>query len=307
MKKIIYLLLALIIFGCQTKKETENKTAVKREISEFPNELVNFSPYNKNPVFSGTGTNTWDKTIRERGYILRMDSIYHMWYTGYNDSITQTKFLGYATSKDGLIWSRYPDNPVFITSWVEDMQVILNNGVFYMFAEGKNDVAKMLISNDGVHWEEKHDLIIHKRTGELIEAPYGTPTVWVENDKWYLFYERNDAGIWMAESIDLKHWTNVQDDPVISMGPEKYDQHAVAINQIIKHNGKYYAYYHASGFKPWRDWTTNVAMSTDLIHWKKYPKNPIVSGNKSSGILVNDGSKYRLYTMHPDVNVYFLN
>ena len=230
-----------------------------------------------------------------------------MWYTGYNDSITQTKFLGYATSKDGLIWSRYPDNPVFNASWVEDMQVIINNGVFYMFAEGKNDVAKMLISNDGIHWEQKHDLIIQKRTGELIEAPYGTPTVWVENDKWYLFYERNDAGIWLAESTDLKHWTNVQDDPVISMGPEKYDQHAVAVNQIIKHNGKYYAYYHASGFKPWRDWTTNVAMSTDLIHWKKYPKNPIISGNKSSGILLNDGSIFKLYTMHPDVNVYFSN
>ena len=305
MKKIIYLLLALIIFGCQTKKETENKTVVNSEISEFPNELVNFSPYDKNPVFSGTGTDTWDKTIRERGYILRSDSIYHMWYTGYKDDITETKFLGYATSKDGLSWTRYTDNPVFNESWVEDMQVIINDGIFYMFAEGKNDVAELLTSTDGIHWEKKHDLIIHKTTGEPIEAPYGTPTVWVENGKWYLFYERNDTGIWLAESTDLKHWTNVQDDPVISMGPEKYDQHAVAVNQIIKHKGKYYAYYHASGFKPWRDWTTNVAMSTDLIHWKKYPKNPIVSGNKSSGILVSDGSIFRLYTMHPDVNVYF--
>jgi len=305
MKKIIYLLLTLIIFGCQTKKETENKTAVKSEISEFPIELVNFSPYNKNPVFSGTGTNTWDKTIRERGYILRTDSIYHLWYTGYNDSVAETKFLGYATSKDGLNWTHFPDNPLFNESWVEDMQVIINNGIFYMFAEGQNDVAKLLTSTDGIHWEKKHDLHIYNTQGESIEAPYGTPTAWVENGKWYLFYERNDAGIWLAESTDLKNWTNVQDDPVISMGPENYDQHAVAMNQIIKYKGKYYAYYHASGFKPWRDWTTNVAMSTDLIHWKKYSKNPIISGNKSSGILVNDGSKFRLYTMHPDVNLYF--
>ncbi len=307
MKKITSILLVLIVFGCQTKKETKNKTVESSELSDFPNELVNFSPFDENPVFSGTGSNTWDKTIRERGYILPIDSIYHMWYTGYNDSITETKFLGYATSKDGLNWTRYTDNPLFNESWVEDMQVIINDGIFYMFAEGKNDVAELLTSTDGIHWEKKHDLYIHNTTGGLIEAPYGTPTVWFENGKWYLFYERNDTGIWLAVSTDLKHWKNVQDDPVISMGPEKYDQNAVAMNQIIKYNGMYYAYYHASAFNPWRDWTTNIAMSPDLIHWKKYSKNPIVSGNKSSGILVNDGSRYRLYTMHPDVNVYFSN
>ena len=76
MEKITYLLLVLIIFGCQTKKETENKIDAKSEISEFPNELVNFTSFDKNPVFSSTGTNTWDRTIRERGYILRTDSIY---------------------------------------------------------------------------------------------------------------------------------------------------------------------------------------------------------------------------------------
>jgi len=48
-----------------------------------------------------------------------------------------------------------------------------------------------------------------------------------------------------------------------------------------------------------------VAVSTDLVRWKKYPKNPIVSGDKSSGSLVHDGERYRLYTTHPDVRVYF--
>jgi len=43
-----------------------------------------------------------------------------------------------------------------------------------------------------------------------------------------------------------------------------------------------------------------------VYHWKKYPKNPIVSGgDKSSGILVHDGTQYRLYTMHPNVWVFF--
>src|SRR5687767_2666273 len=38
-----------------------------REKPDFPSELVEFLPYKRNPVFSGTGINTWDEEIRERG------------------------------------------------------------------------------------------------------------------------------------------------------------------------------------------------------------------------------------------------
>jgi hypothetical protein len=88
------------------------------------------------------------------------------------------------------------------------------------------------------------------------------------------------------------------------MGPEEYDRHAVAMNQVIKYRERYYGYYHASAHQPWRDWSTNVAVSDDLVHWRKFPGNPIVAGNKSSGIVVHDGHNYRLYTMHPDVRLY---
>jgi hypothetical protein len=41
------------------------------------------------------------------------------------------------------------------------------------------------------------------------------------------------------------------------------------------------------------------------VHWEKYGKNPIVAGNKSSGIVVPDGQSFRLYTMHEQMDVYF--
>jgi len=110
---------------------------------------------------------------------------------------------------------------------------------------------------------------------------------------------------YLLRIIDVKKWTNVQDQPVLTMGPEEYDKFAVAMNQVVKYKGLYYGYYHASAYKDWHEWSTNVAVSRDLIHWKKYPGNPIVGNNKSSGILVHDGKQYRLYTMHPEVNVYF--
>src|SRR4030042_5628812 len=62
---------------------------------EFPRELVSFVPYPGNPVFAGTGQDTWDRKIRERGYILREDGVYHLWYTGYRGDYAGEKPLGY--------------------------------------------------------------------------------------------------------------------------------------------------------------------------------------------------------------------
>ena len=109
----------------------------------------------------------------------------------------------------------------------------------------------------------------------------------------------------MARSKDLKRWRNVQDDPVLVPGPAVYDSKLIALNQIVKHEGRYCAYYHGLGAGEYQTWSTNVAVSNDLMHWKKYPKNPILRDNKSSGILVHDGKRFRLYTMHDKVEVHF--
>ena len=269
--------------------------------------LAHWKPIPENPVFAGTGRDTWDRKIRERGYILvRDDGTYDLWYTGYAGDRPATMSLGHATSRDGIQWTRDPGNPVFAESWVEDMCVVHQDGTYFMVAEGKNDVAHLLKSTDGRKWTDHGSLDIRKRDGKPIDpGPYGTPTVWFENGTWYLFYERGDQGIWLAVSKDLKVWTNLRDDPVIAMGPEPYDKTAVALNQIVKRDGVYYGFYHANSNRPWKNWTTCVARSRDLVHWEKYPGNPIVENNCSSAILVRTPQgEDRLYTMHPDVKMF---
>ncbi len=275
----------------------------------FPAELVRFVPYEHNPVFTAAGKDHWDARIRERGWILLEDGRYHMWFTGYDGTRAGLKMLGYATSKDGLTWARHPSNPIYRQHWVEDMMVVKHDGAYYMFAEGRNDIAQLLTSTDRINWQRQGSLDVRKVDGRPIDpGPYGTPTAWFENGTWYLFYERRDLGIWLATSKDTKVWTNVRDEPVLTPGPGRYDRKLIALNQIIKHKGRYYAYYHgtAAERKP-SLWSTNVAMSTDLIRWKKYPGNPLlpIEANKSSGILVHDGTQFRLYTMHDEVHVHF--
>jgi len=180
--------------GCKNKNETSSdndKTSSNTSIL-FPTELVDFIPIEQNPVFKGTGTDTWDKNIRERGYILKEDDGYKMWYTGFDGSEDPTMHLGYAT----------PTAP----------------------------------------------------------QPYGLKTIIG------IYYERGDLGIWLAVSADHKVWTNVQDDPVIELGPGAYDAEGVAINQVIKYQGRYYAYFHGTPDEDWSTWNSNVAVSDDLIY-----------------------------------------
>ena len=298
---VIILCLLMVITACHNRKKP---LSTDKGGDAFPSEIVHFIPYIGNPVFEGTGSGTWDDSIRERGFILYEDSIYKMWYTGYNPDMDKKRMLGYATSHDGVNWVRYSDKPIFSDKWTEDMFVLKNGGTYYMYAEGENDVAHLLTSPDGIQWQEQGNLIILSAKGDTIPGPYGTPSVWIEKDQWYLFYERNDTGIWLAKSQNKITWKNVRDEPVLALGPDEYDKAAVAANQVVKLKNKYYLYYHATDRADWEDpnspavWTSNVAMSTDLIHWVKYPGNPFIKGDYSSPILVFDGNKPSLYTMH---------
>jgi beta-1,2-mannobiose phosphorylase / 1,2-beta-oligomannan phosphorylase len=293
--------IAIILGGC-------GGTGIGIRTSEFPDELVHFTAYPGNPVFAGTGTKTWDCQIRERGFILREGDTWRLWYTGYACEKDEKMRVGYATSKDGLHWERWLGNPLVQDLWVEDMCVVKYKGVYYMFAESEHDIARMLTSPDGIRWTDQGSLDVLYTNGQPIakDGPYGTPTALFENGMWHLFYERDDGGVWLAMSSDSKTWTNVQDDPVIAMGPDAYDAKAIAVDQIIKYRGRYYAYYHASAYKPWRNWTTNIAVSLDLIHWKKYPGNPITTEKQDicGGLVVHDREQFRLYTMHPTVQVH---
>jgi len=275
---------------------------------DLPSVFSGFRPHAENPVFTGAA-GEWDSLIRERGWILKDGDRYHLWYTGYNPERTPLIMnLGYATSTNGIEWTRHTKNPLLPEIWVEDMMVIKRNDVFYMFAEGTNDQAQLLTSIDGVIWKRRGTLDVRLMSGGKIPpGPYGTPTALFANDTWHLFYERKDQGVWLATSKDMQVWTNVSDQPVILPGPDDYDRIMIAMNQVVRHNNRWYAVLHGTGSptKP-RDWCTYFAVSDDLVTWEKCSAGPVlpIADNKSSGVLVGDGESFRLYTMHAKVDLH---
>lgn len=276
---------------------------------EFPPELVQFEPDPRNPVFTPAGPGTWEVKLRERGWILKEGTRWHLWYSGYDGTRINRVRLGYATSEDGLTWHRQGSEPVDLDDWIEDPTIVRDGETFQLFAEGRDDQPHRFTSTDGVTWHRQGGLDIRRVDGRPVESgPLGTPTVIRTEAGWNLFYERRDAGVWLARSVDLVRWTNVSDEPVLTRDPGGPDAVMIAMNQVLEYQGKYYAYYHGtrSPQRP-RLWSTHVAVSDDLVTWRKYPGNPLRPEieNKSSGVVVFDGERFRLYTMHERVDLHW--
>ncbi|MFM8220278.1 MAG: glycosylase [Planctomycetaceae bacterium] len=277
--------------------------------AEFPPELVRFEADRRNPVFTAAGPGHWDVKIRERGWILKDHDRWHLWYSGYDGTRVNRVRLGYATSDDGITWQRQAGNPIDVDDWIEDPVVFRDQEMFHLIAEGRDDQPHWFTSTDGLKWHRQGGLDIRRVDGRPVESgPLGTPTVLRTAEGWNLLYERRDAGVWLARSPDLRRWTNVRDEPVLTRDPDGLDAVMIALNQVIEYRGKYYAYYHGTRTpqRP-RLWSTNVAVSSDLISWRKYPGNPLLpeAENKSSGLVVFDGERFRLYTMHERVDLHW--
>ena len=281
----------------------------------FPRELVAFGPASAEPLFAGGGPAAWDRDLRERGWILRHAGSWHLWYTGSNGDRDPVRRLGHATSADGLNWVRSADQPSVAGLWVEDVCVARGAGLrgdaFRMVAEGRDDIAQLLVSRDLATWRPCGPLDIRRACGGPISGgPRGTPTLWFHRGLWHLYYERWDDGVWLATSRDGCTFVNVSDEPVLDCGPDAYDRHGIAIDQILQFDGRWYAYYHASPDPARGTWQTCLATSADLVRWEKWDGNPVVPVDpvhpkRSSATVIHDGTRLRLYTTHPDVRVRF--
>lgn len=298
----------MVQWNLAAAQEAVRQTPLTSATAHFPKALTAWQPVEGvNPVFQGAGGEAWDAKIRERGWVVRDGARWLLYYTGYNAAKSDLKQLGLAVSDDGLHWKRAENNPILPGVYVEDLMIARRDGQWVMVAEGRDDIAQSFISTDGLNWAAEGALDIRRKNGEPIAAgPRGTPFLMHSGGEWKLFYERGDAGVWLAASKDRKVWTHVSDEPVIGMGPQAYDKGAVALNQVIQIDGFHYAVLHANEKRPFGPyWTTTLARSKDLLHWEKASANPIVMNNSSSGQLVPLGDgMWRLYTMHPEVRVF---
>jgi predicted GH43/DUF377 family glycosyl hydrolase len=216
-----------------------------------------------NPVLIPEPSNSWeDFCVSQVSVIFNSsDSKFHMWYTGWG-SATEPGYFGHATSSDGSLWERDPENPVLSTggfgSWddadILAPSVILVNDTLHMWYDGYGggDVLQIghATSVDGISWDKDSDYPVLKRSdaGRWDYPHVRDSRVIHDGSGFHMFYT---GGEWLSYDIgyayseDGKIWTKYNDpsttsplyidsDPVIEKGSAgEWDDDAVLTGSVL--------------------------------------------------------------------------
>ena len=160
----------------------------------------------------------------------------------------------------------------------------------------------------------------------------GTKGTWNDNIVYKTFVMKHEGKYWMfynahgsrgnceqiglATSTDLVHWTEHPDNPLLRKGdPVKDRDHVIIADPwIMKSKDRYHLFYFAFDGKHAREC---LATSTDLLHWSKWPGNPVMDVGRRGTydslhchkpcIVEADGVYYHFYTaceIRPDGKEY---
>jgi hypothetical protein len=133
--------------------------------------------------------------------------MFRMWYSGGEQY--EPDAIGYATSADGIHWTKHAGNPVFKSDpsaeWekykVTACQVVEDEGWYLMFYIGFRDVDHAQIglarSKDGIsHWERNPaNPIVHPDPGAWDHDACYKPYAIFDSQKWLLWYNGRHGGL----------------------------------------------------------------------------------------------------------------
>ncbi len=193
-----------------------------------------WTKYANNPVLNST-PGTFENDAVFEPVVVYDGTRFHMWYAGASQSGTAYA-VGYATSSDGINWTKHANNPVLqpspAGSWDEQgvfpSAVIIDGSIFKMWYSGiKQDVARTgyATSSDGINWTK------HASNPVLEVGPAGswdsdliwTPDVHFDGTTyhmWYNGFNPSAARIGHATSPDGIQWTKNPANPIINPGAE---------------------------------------------------------------------------------------
>jgi len=218
-----------------------------------------------NPVM--TRTEPWETRAICEPSVLYENGLFKMWYMGSRTSTGYNAALGYATSPDGLAWTKHPDNPILSepNEAVIRTTVIKHRGIYYLFASDhqwtpETGVINRWTSRDGLRWTGKTTIL---RPSEPWEKHFHNVGVVVDdNGIWHMLYT-TDGPFGYAHSRDGLNWTKHK-EPVIQgfYGGDPY---------LTKIGETFYAWHSREHKGHLRIY---CAASPDMIRWRQVGDHP---------------------------------
>lgn len=165
---------------------------------------INWTKHMSNPVLRVGSEGSWDAKWVGSSTVLFDGTIYKMWYEGVN---AQHDFrIGYATSTDGITWTKHPNNPIFSVgqpgnfddTWVHVPHVIFDGAMYHMWYsgfDGSIDRIGCATSPDGINWtKHPNNPVLDKGSAGSWEASeVGIPRVIFDGTNYKMWYVGSDA------------------------------------------------------------------------------------------------------------------
>jgi predicted GH43/DUF377 family glycosyl hydrolase/pimeloyl-ACP methyl ester carboxylesterase len=160
----------------------------------------------------------WENTGPTNPTVLFENSEYKMWYVAAGNGIPWK--IGYATSLDGITWTRYQNNPLTLPTlgFVGGPSVIKLNEIYHMWyhtGSGQNTDIYHVISTDGINWACDGNCSV-LRLGDSFDSQGMTaPTVIKQDSKLYMWYGGSNGSRWQ---INLATF-NLPEEPTPTPSP----------------------------------------------------------------------------------------
>jgi predicted GH43/DUF377 family glycosyl hydrolase len=283
------------------------------------------SRYSGNPLLTKGPNGSYDQLkIGPRAILREAPNVWKMWYEavpGGNQSTT-----AYATSPDGLVWTKYAGNPIMSPSaaWEgsgganhEDSptSILKEDGIYKLWYHGISNTTRAIgyaESKDGLAWTK------YAGNPVLTPGPMGAwdadtvcePRVVRVGAQYYMFYTHcaGSHGIGLATSADGKSWTKYSGNPVLTIAPGgAWDNQQVSWGAVYYDGQRFFMWYPGRKNTDTGGFSLGLATSTDGKAWTRSPNNPVMTppaqplgkgddlGVESSPSLIRMGDTMRVY------------
>jgi predicted GH43/DUF377 family glycosyl hydrolase len=229
---------------------------------------VSWARYAQNPVLKIRAL-SWDSGSVQEPWVIYENGEYKMWYTGQQlttQSIT-VQSIGYATSPDGIQWTKYSDNPVLTAGksgdwddkWVYRPVVVSTGSKYMMYYSGRSNAGTtgtqvgVALSNDGIHWDKQgpasaFSKLTLSRSGWDSYSQFLGGVLKTGAGYMLAYYGSSATNdpyqIGLASSSDGISWFPYPDNPAITYGSSgSWNDGGVRHPVLIAVGDKYYVYY----------------------------------------------------------------
>ena len=255
---------------------------------------VQWERYSGNPVLSPGASGSWDESVAIPNTVIFHEGVYKMWYEG-------GRGFGYATSADGLAWSKHESNPVLLPgaagSWddgeISQASVVYEEGLYRMWYTGSNGGDNRVgyaTSPDGVVWTKYsgNPVLDLGPPGSMDDHEVMHPSVIFEAGLYRMWYNGKTnvipQQILYASSPDGINWSRFTAHPMLEAGPSgSWDDGGLGALCVVVSGASYHMWYtgwseYDPDLDPPGDFAFGHATSSDGLVWTKTTAfNPVLT------------------------------